>query len=74
MIQKLTIIKKTKRKGEDGFSTFSIRIPEQLKNRVDVLAQQSELSRNGMIIRMLEYGCDMIEIIEEEMVNKSEDN
>jgi predicted transcriptional regulator len=70
MNPKLTIIKKAKRKGEDGFSTFSIRIPEQLKDRINVLAQQSDLSRNAMITRMLEYGCQMIEIIEEAAPDK----
>lgn len=64
MKAKLTLIKKTKLKGEDGYVTFSIRIPEKLKERLAALAGESNQSRNAVIIQFLEFGCDNVEIIE----------
>lgn len=61
----LTIVKKPKLKGDDGYATFSIRIPETLKDRIVDIACKSGYSRNSMIISMLEYACDHIQIIDE---------
>ena len=65
MTPKLTLVKKNKLKGEDGFSTFSIRIPDDLEIRLSSVANRVHQSRNAVIIQILEFGCNNLEIIEE---------
>lgn len=51
-------------KGEDGYKTFSIRIKENLCNRLDELAARTGRSRNELIALFLEYGLESYEIVE----------
>ena len=43
-----------KRRG-DGCKTFSIRIDEELANRIDELSADAKMSRNEMIGKLLEF-------------------
>lgn len=46
------------RKRGDGCKTFSIRIDEDLANRIDNLAAEAKMSRNEMIGELLEFAVD----------------
>lgn len=46
-------IPKEKLKGDDKYKTFSVRIPNSLYNKLTALAEESELSRNEIIIILL---------------------
>ena len=46
---------------ESEFSTFSIRMPEALKARIELIAKQNYNSRNGMICLAVERMLDGIE-------------
>ena len=51
-------------KGEDGYKTFSIRIKEELVERINDMASQSGYSRNELIGRFLEYAIDHCTIVD----------
>ena len=49
-------------KGEDGYRTFSIRIRDELCERLERLAGETGRSRNELIGLLLEFGLDHCEI------------
>lgn len=64
MDKKLQITKRSSIKGDDGYKTFSIRIKEETADKLDVLAAETNRSRNELINLMLEFGVENIEINE----------
>ena len=61
MKEKLVIQKKSL-KGEDGFKTFSIRIKEETVERLNLLSEQTNRSRNELINILLDYAVDNCEV------------
>ena len=55
MNNKNLIIKPKKRKGEDGYRTFSIRIKEETLVQMEDICSKTGYSRNGLIGLFLEY-------------------
>ncbi len=47
-----------KKRGSDGYKTFSIRIKEETVERIDEMASKTERSRNELIGTLLEYALD----------------
>ena len=45
-------------KGEDGFKTFSIRVREDLVEKINDISTKTGYSRNELIGRFLEYAVD----------------
>lgn len=58
------IIKPKKPKGEDGYKVFSIRIKEELVNKIDGISEQTGRSRNELIGLFLDYAADHCKIEE----------
>lgn len=56
------IIKKKSLKGEDGYKTFSIRIKDETVNKLDVLAEETNRSRNELINILLDYAIENSEV------------
>lgn len=56
------IIKKKGLKGEDGYKTFSIRIKEETVANLEMLAEQTNRSRNEIINILLDYAIDNCEV------------
>ena len=48
----------TRKRGEDGFRVFSVRVREDIVNRIDEIASDSGRSRNEVIGLLLEYAVD----------------
>lgn len=44
-------------KGEDGYKTFSVRVREDLVERLDELAAQTGRSRNELVNILLEFAA-----------------
>ncbi|MBQ6421717.1 MAG: CopG family transcriptional regulator [Clostridia bacterium] len=63
MKDKLIITKKGV-KGEDGYKVFSIRIREELVEKLDRLAQQTNRSRNDLINTLLDFAVEHSEVEE----------
>lgn len=61
MPKKLTI---TKLKGDDGHKVFSIRLKEDLVQKLDEMSAETNRSRNELIGIMLEYCVNNCEIID----------
>lgn len=59
------IIQKKNIKGEDGYKVFSIRIKEELVDKINALADESGCSRNELIGKLLEYAVDHCVIVDE---------
>ena len=49
------VIHPKRAKGDDGYSTFSIRVKEELVERINDIAAQTGYSRNELIVQFLEY-------------------
>ena len=56
------IITKKGAKGEDGYKVFSVRIRDELVEKLDRLAQQTNRSRNDLINTLLDYAADRCEV------------
>ena len=52
------IIKPKRPKGEDGYKVFSIRIREELVERLDTISAQTGRSRNELIGTFIEFALD----------------
>ena len=61
MKEKLIINKKSL-KGEDGYKTFSIRIKDETVLNLDILAEQTNRSRNELINILLDYAIKNSEV------------
>lgn len=61
---KKIIIPKKKLKGVDGHKTFSIRIPENLYNKLDDISSKTELSRNEVINILLSEAVEITDLEE----------
>ncbi len=52
------VIRPKKAKGEDGYKTFSIRIKDELVEKLDTVASQTGHSRNELIGILLNYALE----------------
>ena len=58
------VISPKRAKGEDGFKTFSIRIREDLVEKINDISAQTGYSRNELIGKFLEYAVERCVIAE----------
>ncbi len=54
---------KIKKRGEDGNKIISVRIRDDILNDLDIIAKESNYSRNELINIILKYGIENLEII-----------
>lgn len=52
-----------KKRGEDGYRVFSIRIPETIVTRIDQIAAESGRSRNEIIGILLDFAVERCDIV-----------
>ena len=52
----------TRKRGEDGFRVFSVRVREDIVNRSDEISSESGRSRNEVIGLLLEFAVDRCRI------------
>lgn len=60
------ILQPKRPKGEDGYKTFSIRIPDELLEKINDLAIKSNYSRNELIGKLLAFAVERCDIRESE--------
>lgn len=51
-----------KKRGEDGYKTFSVRLKSDTVDKIDKLSKETNLSRNQLIQEMLDFAVDRIDI------------
>ncbi len=59
---KLTIKRRNPLKGEDGSKVISVRLKDEIIDRLDQLVNETNRSRNEIISIILEYGLDNVEV------------
>ena len=64
MAEEIRIKKKTERRGDDGHKVVSVRMKEELIERLDKIAAQANRSRNEIINIMLERAVDIVKVEE----------
>lgn len=64
MDKKIRITKKTPRKGDDGHKVVSVRMRDELLDRLEELAGKTNRSRNELINLLLEAAIDLVQIEE----------
>lgn len=64
MANEIKIKKKTPRKGDDGYKIVSVRMKEELIERLDALSISSNRSRNELINLLLNAAVDIVKIEE----------
>ena len=65
MADVIKITKKAARKGDDGYKIVSVRMKEEMLDRLDQLSAQTFRSRNELINLLLESALDIVKIEEE---------
>lgn len=64
MDKKIKITKK-KYRGEDGCKVVSVRMKDELLSRLDIVAEQTNRSRNELINILLEESLKMVTVEDE---------
>lgn len=64
MAEEITIKRKTERRGDDGHKVVSVRMKEELIERLDMVAAQANRSRNEIINILLERSVNIVKIEE----------
>ena len=62
MADMITITKKNARKGEDGHKVVSVRMKDELLERLDSLSAETNRSRNELINLLLESAIEIVKI------------
>ncbi len=64
MDKEIKITKKTPRRGDDGYKIVSVRMKEEMLERLDRLAAQTNRSRNELINLLLESAREIVNVEE----------
>lgn len=51
-----------KKRGDDGTKVISLRIRQEVLDKLDTIAKESNYSRNEIINMMLEYGIENVQL------------
>lgn len=64
MAEEIKIKKKVMRRGDDGYKIVSVRMKDELLERLDKLSAESNRSRNELINLLLDAAVDIVKIEE----------
>ena len=62
MAEEIRIKKKVPRRGDDGYKVVSVRMKDELIEKLDALSGQTNRSRNEIINLLLESAVDIVKI------------
>ena len=62
MAEEIRIKKKAARRGDDGYKIVSVRMKDELVERLDTLSAQTNRSRNELINILLVSAIDIVKI------------
>ena len=60
MEKEIKITKKAPRRGDDGYKIVSVRMKEEMLERLDRLAEQTNRSRNELINLLLDSAMEIV--------------
>jgi len=64
MAEEIRIKKKAARRGDDGYKVVSVRMREELIQRLDALSLKTNRSRNELINLLLTSAVDIVKVEE----------
>ena len=64
MTEEIRITKKAARRGDDGYKVVSVRMKEEMIERLDVLSAKTNRSRNELINILLESAISIVKVEE----------
>ena len=64
MDKEIKITKKTPRRGDDGYKIVSVRMKEEMLDRLDRPAAQTNRSRNELINLLLDSAIEIVKVEE----------
>lgn len=64
MAEEIKIKKKVMKRGDDGYKIVSVRMKEELLDRLDKLSTESNRSRNELINLLLDAAVDIVKVEE----------
>ena len=64
MAEEIKIKKKVPKKGDDGYKIVSVRMKDELLEKLDQLSSKSNRSRNELINLLLESAVEIVKIEE----------
>ena len=64
MDKEIKITKKTPRRGDDGYKIVSVRMKEEMLERLDRLAAHTNRSRNELINLLLDSAMEIVKVEE----------
>ena len=64
MAKSIIITKKTAKRGDDGYKIVSVRMKEELVERLDQLSAATNRSRNELINLLLESAIEIVAVEE----------
>ena len=62
MAEEIRIKRKNARRGDDGYKIVSVRMKDELLEKLDRISAQANRSRNEMINILLEAAADIVKI------------
>ena len=65
MKEEIRITKKTTKKADDGYKIVSVRMKDELLERLEALSAQTNRSRNELINLLLKAAIDIVRVEEE---------
>lgn len=63
-MEKIKITKKAARRGDDGYKVVSVRMKEEMLERLDELSSQTNRSRNELINLLLDAAMKIVKVEE----------
>lgn len=64
MAEEIKITKKSTRRGDDGYKVVSVRMKEEMIERLDVLSAKTNRSRNELINLLLDAAIEIVKVEE----------
>ena len=64
MEKEIKINKKVNRKGDDGYKVVSVRMKEELVDKLEPLSMETNRSRNELINLLLESAIEIVKVEE----------
>ena len=64
MADEIRITKKSPRRGDDGYKVVSVRMKDEMIERLDGLSVKTNRSRNELINLLLEAAMDIVKVEE----------
>ena len=64
MEKEIKITKKSARRGDDGYKVVSVRMKEEMIDRLDALSAETNRSRNELINLLLDAAIDIVKLVE----------